>query len=672
MDVLFGRQQHGVAPACGEGPPGLGATSGTAAAAALGAALLLSACGGGGGSEPPTSFFDTASARTDRRILSVPQSAEGAAASAPALTVTELLDWAERQYPELFPGHQGDLQSPPYVYRYYAATGNYVGASGTDVYLLGPASGGVLLFVGTMADFAPLVYATRYAFTDAQAARFLAQATLAPTDADIARVRALGYEAWLDEEFAKPPSAGNWDWLVSKGIHLDPDAASVAIGVDSQVWQRLLTATDSLRQRVALALSEIFVVGFDGITGPYKQFKLAGFWDLLATNAFGSYRTLLEQVTLNPAMGNYLNTAGNQKEDAASGRQPDENYAREVMQLFTIGLYELDTDGSLRLGATGQPIETYTQDTVTNLARVFTGWKNDAARGGDTGPEFLRRPMVLNSRQHSTLAATFLGVTVPASTDGTAALATAMNTLANHANVGPFIGRQLIQRLVTSNPSAAYVGRVAAAFDNNGQGVRGDLKAVLRAVLLDTEARSDAKLADPAFGKLREPMLRFIQWARVFNATSVSDNWEAGNTSDPAKSLGQSPQRSASVFNYFRPGYVPPNTPIAGGGLVAPEFQITNESSVAGYLNSMQTLIESGHKDIRPNFSAELALAADAAALVDRLNRLLCAGQLSEATRSLITTTVAGMAGSSTSDKTKRVQAAVMLVMASPDYLVQR
>ena len=671
MDVLFGRQQHGVAPACGEGPPGLGGTSGTAAAAALGAALLLSACGGGG-SEPPASFFDTASARTDRRILSVPQAAEAAAASAPALTVTELLDWAERQYPELFPGHQGDLQSPPYVYRYYAATGNYVGASGTDVYLLGPASGGVLLFVGTLADFAPLVYATRYAFTDAQAARFLTQATLAPTDTEIARVRALGYEAWLDEEFAKPPSAGNWDWLVSKGIHLDPDAASIAIGVDSQVWQRLLTATDSLRQRVALALSEIFVVGFDGITGPYKQFKLAGFWDLLAANAFGSYRTLLEQVTLNPAMGNYLNTAGNQKEDAASGRQPDENYAREVMQLFTIGLYELNTDGSLRLGATGQPIETYTQDTVTNLARVFTGWKNDAARGGDTGPEFLRRPMVLNSRQHSTLAATFLGVTVPASTDGTAALATAMNTLANHANVGPFIGRQLIQRLVTSNPSAAYVGRVAAAFDNNGQGVRGDLKAVLRAVLLDTEARSDAKLTDPAFGKLREPMLRFIQWARVFNATSVSGNWEAGNTSDPAKSLGQSPQRSASVFNYFRPGYVPPNTPIAGGGLVAPEFQITNESSVAGYLNSMQTLIESGHKDIRPDFSAELALAADAAALVDRLNRLLCAGQLSEATRSLITTAVAGMAGSSSSDKTKRVQAAVMLVMASPDYLVQR
>jgi uncharacterized protein (DUF1800 family) len=685
MDVLD-RCQHGVAPPCAEGAephsaegagllrdertPGLPATSGTAAVA-LGGALLVSACGGGS-SEPPAGFFDTASARTDRSILAVAQAPETGQAAAPVPTVTELLDWAERQYPALFPGHQADLESPPYVYRYYAATGNYVGASGSDVYLLGPDSGDVLLFVGTLADFAPLVFATRYAYSDAQAARFLAQATLAPTDAEIARVRTLGYDAWLNEEFAKPPSSGNWDWLVSKGVHLDPDAASIAKGVDSQVWQRLLSASDSLRQRVALALSEIFVVGFDGISGPYKQFKLAGYWDLLAANAFGSYRTLLEQVTLNPAMGSYLNTAGNQKEDASTGRQPDENYAREVMQLFTIGLYELNADGTLRLGPNGQPIETYTQDTVTNLARVFTGWKNDAPRGSDTTPEFVRRPMVLNSKQHSTLAATFLGVTVPANTDGSAALTTAMNTLANHPNVGPFIGRQLIQRLVTSNPSAAYVGRVAAAFNNNGQGVRGDLKAVLRAVLLDDEARSDAKLADPSFGKLREPMLRFIQWARVFGATSLSTNWDVGNTGDPATRLGQSPQRSASVFNYFRPGYVPPNTPIAGGGLVAPEFQITNESSVAGYLNYMMTAIGSGHGDIRPNYAAELALAGDAAALVDRLNRLLCAGQLSEATRSLITTTIAGMPGSSTTDKTQRVQAAVMLVMASPDYLVQR
>jgi uncharacterized protein (DUF1800 family) len=669
MDVLD-RCQHSVAPPRVEHAAAQPAMTGTVVAA-LGSALLLSACGGGEGSEPPAGFFDSGSARTDRSILSAGQATE-AGQDAPVPTATEVFDWAEGQYPERFPGHQADVQAPPYVYRYYPETGNYIGANGSNVYLLGPASGDQLLFVGTLADFAPLVFATRYAYSDAQAARFLGQATLAPTDAEIARVRALGYEAWLSEEFAKPPSRSNWDWLVAKGVHLDSDSDRIAIAADSQVWQRLLTAPDSLRQRVALALSEIFVVSLDGITGPYKQFKMAGYWDLLAANAFGSYRTLLEQVTLNPAMGSYLNTAGNQKEDPETGRQPDENFAREVMQLFTIGLHELNTNGTLRLSPSDEPLETYTQDTVTNLARVFTGWKTDEARAGDTAPEFVRRPMVLNSKKHSTLAASFLGTTVPANTDGVTALAMALDTLANHRNVGPFIGRQLIQRLVTSNPSPDYVGRVAAAFNNNGQGVRGDLKAVLRAVLLDDEARGSADLRDPEFGKLREPMLRFIQWARAFGATSLSTNWEIGSTADAATRLGQSPLRSASVFNFFRPGYVPPNTAIANGGLVAPEFQITNESSVAGYLNFMQSVIGGDHKDIQPNYTAELAVAGDAAALVARLNRLLCAGQLSGTTRSLITTTIAGMAGSSDSDKTKRVQAAVMLVMASPDYLVQR
>ncbi|WP_395701622.1 DUF1800 family protein [Aquabacterium sp.] len=635
------------------------------------AALLLAACGGGAGEAPPEAFFATATARTDRSILQVSAAADSGGSSPPVPTVTELLDWAEAQYPDLFPGHQGDTTLPPYVYRYYPSTGNYVGVAGSDVYLLGPASGGVLLRVGSLADFAPLVLATRYAFSDAQAARFLLQATLAASDAEIANVRAIGYSAWLDQQFAKPLSAGNWDWLVAMGVDKNPDADNAAIGVDSQVWQRLLTAPDSFRQRVTLALSEIFVVGFDGINNPYKQFKLAGYWDLLAANAFGSYRSLLEKITLNPAMGNYLNTAGNQKEDASTGRQPDENYAREVMQLFSIGLYVLNPDGTPKLGAGGQPIETYTQDTVTQLAHVFTGWNYDRPPGDKT-PEYARRPLTLTASKHSMLAASFLGTTVPANTDGSTALKIALDTLAAHPNVGPFIGRQLIQRLVTSNPSAAYVGRVSAAFNDNGQGVRGDLKAVLRAVLLDEEARSDANLAAPGFGKLREPMLRFVQWARVFNATSVTAQWNVGNTSDPATRLGQSPQRSPSVFNYFRPGYVPPNSAIGNAALEAPEFQITNESSVAGYLNYMQTAIGNGHADIKPNYSAELALAGNPTALVDRLNRLLCAYQLGEATRSLIVGTLSGMAGNTDSDKANRVYAAVMLVMSCPDYLVQR
>ncbi len=644
------------------------------AALATSTALLLAACGGGAGEAPPEAFFATAAAKTDRTVLQVKAAAEtggGVADTPPVPMVTELLDWAEAHYPDLFPGHQTDTSLPPYIYRYYPSTGNYVGVAGSDVYLLGPASGDVLLRVGSLADFAPLVLVTRYAFSDAQAARFLLQATLAASDAEIANVRSIGYSAWLDQQFAKPLLSGNWDWLVAMGVDKNPDASNNAIGVDSQIWQRLLTAADSFRQRVTMALSEIFVVGFDGINNPYKQFKLAAYWDLLAANAFGSYRSLLEQITLNAAMGNYLNTAGNQKEDTSTGRQPDENYAREVMQLFSIGLYELNADGTPKTGAGGLPIETYSQDTVTQLARVFTGWNYDRPKGDNT-PEYARRPLTLSASKHSTLAASFLGTTVPANTEGTAALKMALDTLAAHANVGPFIGRQLIQRLVTSNPSAAYVGRVSAAFNNNGQGVRGDLKAVLRAVLLDEEARTDANLTVAGFGKLREPVLRFVQWARVFGATSVTAQWNVGNTSDPANRLGQSPQRSPSVFNYFRPGYVPPNSALGAAGLEAPEFQITNESSVAGYLNYMQTAIGNGHADIKPNYSAELALASNPAALVDRLNRLLCAYQLSEATRTLIVNTLTGMPGNSDSDKANRVYAAVMLVMSSPDYLVQR
>jgi uncharacterized protein (DUF1800 family) len=506
--------------------------------------------------------------------------------------------------------------------------------------------------------------------TQTEAARFLAQATLGATDADIAAVMSLGYDGWLTQEFAKPVSTSNWDWLVSKGVYADPNALQLAMYVDQQVWQRLITAPDNLRQRVTLALSEILVVGIDGISGGYKQFKMAAWWDLLCAGAFGSYRTLLEQVTLNPAMGTYLATHGNQKEDPATGRLPDENYAREVLQLFSIGLNDLNLDGSVKTNASGAPVESYTQDAITNLARVFTGWRINAQAG--TPEAHARNPMALNAANHSTLAANFLGVTVPANATGDVALTMAMDAIAAHANVGPFIGKQLIQRLVTSNPTPAYVGRVAAVFNNNGSGVRGDLKAVVRAVLLDDEARNAAGLAAPTFGKLREPLVRALAFARSFKATSLSGDWNLGNQSDAATRLGQSPLRSPSVFNYFRPGYVPPNSAIGNAALVAPEFQITHESSVAGYLNTMRNIISNTHNDMRLDYSAEVALAGDPVALLDRVELLLCARQLSAATRSTITTAVTAMASSSSSDKDNRVFATLLLVMASPEYLVQK
>ena len=643
----------------------------------LGAVALLSACGGGSEAEPPAALLNTAQAQDRRQILGGPITGEGgfsgggaaAASSPPTPTATQLMDWAERVYGGFFPPHQADLSWEGYTYRYYASTQNYLGVKGGRVYILGPVSGGALGDVGALSDFGARVFASSAPYSDFDAARFLTQATLGYTEADIATLRATGYAGWLTTEMAKVPSASNWSWLIGKGY--DQGDRNLATGVDSQIWQRLMTAPDGLRQRMALALSEILVVGFDGVTGPWKQFQLAAWWDLLATNAFGNFRTLLEGVTLNAAMGRYLNTAGNQKENAATGRLPDENYAREVLQLFSIGLYELNLDGTPKLNAQGQPIETYTQDMVTQLARVFTGWNLDLPRG-DTTPEFARRPMVLTESLHSTLPASFLGATVPAGTPGRTALTQALDVIAAHPNVGPFLAKQLIQRFVTSNPSPAYVARVATVFNNNGSGVRGDLGATLRAVLLDDEARDPAKLSDPGWGKQREPMLRAIQWARSFKASSTSTNWDLGNTSDPSRSLGQSPLRSPSVFNYFRPGYVPAGTAVATAGLVAPEFQLTNETSVAGYLNALQTFVGNGHRDVKPNYVSELALASDANALLDRLNLLLCAGQLTSGTRSTILNAVNSIAASTDTGKANRVYTAVMLTMASLDYLIQK
>ena len=463
-----------------------------------------------------------------------------------------------------------------------------------------------------------------------------------------------------------------------------------------------MTSTDPLRKRVALALSEIFVVSLSGLDFSWRSHAIAAWWDMLSAQAFGNFRNLLQEVTLNPAMGYYLNTKGNLKENVAIGRAPDENYGREVMQLFTLGLYQLNLDGTVKLDASGNKLESYTQSDITNIARVFTGWDFDQTQNVNTlepvnnrnvpNTVFTRLPMRLNAANHSTLASTFLGATVPAGTDGVAALKIALDTLYNHPNVGPFFGKQLIQKLVTSNPSPAYVGRVASAFNNNGAGVRGDLKAVIAAVLLDDEARGPAGLSQAGFGKLREPMVRMVQWGRAFGINSARGSWKMGDFSNPATQLGQSPLRSPSVFNFFRPGYVPPSTALSASQTPAPEFQLVNESSVGGYLNFMQGVIRNGlyvngpdvpqnasnasnGYDITAAYTNELAIVLDAAGLVKRLSLLLCAGQLSAVTQTLIVTALNATpltATSTDSAKRDRVAAAVLLVMASSEYLIQK
>jgi uncharacterized protein (DUF1800 family) len=501
--------------------------------------------------------------------------------------------------------------------------------------------------------------------TDAEASRFLGQASFAASDSAITRVKALGYSGWLDEQLAAPRTQSHYDWLLAKGYAADTNINGAA-GFDNTLWRKFISSPDGFRQRIVLALSEIFVVSMTGLPVSWRAFVGASYADVLEANAFGTYRALLEAVTLSPAMGLYLNMRGNQKEDTTIGRVPDENYAREVLQLFSLGLIELAADGTPRNGVA---TETYGQDTITGLARALTGWDYDGFSRTDTA--WAQRPMTPIASRHSMAEKRFLGVTIPANTDARASLTIALDTIANHPNVGPFIGRQLIQRLVTSNPSAAYVGRVAAVFNNNGVGVRGDMKAVIKAVLLDTDARRAPAASDTTRGKLREPLQRFMQWARTFGVSSPTELWNVGDQSNPATRLGQSPLRSPSVFNFFRPGYVPPNSALGTQGLTAPEFQITNESSVVGWANGAQTFVASGVGELRPDYTAELALADDAPALVRRVNLLLAANALSTENATLITNAVASISASTDTGKRNRVYAAIHLVLCAPEYLVQ-
>ena len=505
------------------------------------------------------------------------------------------------------------------------------------------------------------------AIGDADASRFLAQAGFSASSADIATVKANGYSAWLDAQFALPVANGHFDWMVANGYAVDTHRNDFG-GADNTLWRKLMSSPDPLRQRVVLALSEIFVISMAGLPVSWRGFAVAAYVDMLEQRAFGNYRDLLEAVSLSCGMGVYLSMRGNQKGDPKTGRQPDENYAREVMQLLSIGLYQLNADGSPKLDANGKPQETYGQTDITNLAQILTGWDFDGA--STTDPSFMKKPMVNNAARFTPGPKKVLNVDVPASADGPGALKIVLDTLAGHPNVGPFLSRQLIQRLVASNPSPAYVARVAAVWADNGAGVRGDLKAVIRAILLDAEARSAS--GAPGAGKLREPLQRFIQWGRTFGVASPSGQWAIGDTTNPATRLGQSPLRSPSVFNFFRPGYVPPNSVLGTNSVTAPEFQLCNESTVAGYLNFLQTAIAGGIGDLKAAYTAELALSSDAVALVADLALRLGGGGISAATQATISTAVATISASTDAGKLNRVQAAILMLMACPEYQVQK
>jgi uncharacterized protein (DUF1800 family) len=540
--------------------------------------------------------------------------------------------------------------------------------------------------------------------TRAEAARFLTQATFGPTDAAVDHVMSVGYSAWIDEQFATPAASHLAAWDAANAAAKAADPVNGGAGQDAVLnsfWKQAVAGDDQLRQRVAYSLSQIFVVSMqDGSVGDAVNTRgVAAYFDMLGDKGLGNYRDLLEAVSLHPIMGMYLTSMRNQKADPRTGRVPDENYAREVMQLFSIGLLQLNSDGSEKLSA-GLPVETYTAADVAGIAKVFTGWswacgKTDSgcfasgASGGVSDPDRIVKAMQGYAQYHSTEEKKFLGVTVPAqgSANPAASLKAGVDAMYNHPNVGPFIGRQLIQRLVTSNPSPSYVAAVAAAFDNNGAGVRGDMKAVIRAVLRNPEARSTSD----RFGKLREPVLRLSAFLRAFRFTSDSGGYRVGNTDNPGTQLGQSPLRAPTVFNFYRPGYVPPGTQAASARLVVPEMQITHETSASGYVNYMRDNVAQGvgqfnggslnRRDLQPDFGAELALADKPAELVDRLNAKLTYGTMPAELKAEIQGAVEKMlipALTPTNQKQvddakrARVNAAIFLTLVSPEFQIQK
>jgi uncharacterized protein (DUF1800 family) len=536
-----------------------------------------------------------------------------------------------------------------------------------------------------------------------EASRFLMQASFGASDAEIDRVVAIGYPAWIEDQFSLGTRVHR-TYLDGRSAALAPQGFRISQDdfIES-FWNSAVSGPDQLRQRMTFALSQIFVISLLD-SGVSEQVRGVGaYYDMLGANAFGNFRTLLRDVALHPMMGLYLSHLRNQKE--SPGRVPDENFAREVMQLFSIGLYELNVDGSVKHDSAGKPIETYGPSDVGGMARVFTGWSWHAGSGASarTAEHFFGtvahpdrdwQPMQAYTQAgadfHSVGEKRFLGQVIAASgsPDPEGDLSVALDALFNHPNVGPFIGRLLIQRLVTSNPSNAYIARVAAAFNDNGQGMRGDLKAVVRAILLDSEARQ-MTATDIRSGKLREPILRFAHFLRAFRSTSGSGRWVGiDRTDDPSTSLGQTAMRSPSVFNFFRPDYAPNRSELAAASVVAPEFQIVNEVSVAGFLNYLQSwLARRMQGDVRQDYTPETVLAREPERLVAHLDTLLTGGRMSATLRQRLVAAIRGrdvpaalpdsqgaVLNASAIDMAlrDRVCIAILLTMASPDYLVQR
>ena len=523
------------------------------------------------------------------------------------------------------------------------------------------------------------------------AVRFLNQAAFGP-DGDfknVSEVSDLGFQGWIEKQFNQPVGLLQ-PYLLSQGTAVT--SAMKATAWWNQVMNRSGTA-DPLRQRVGFALSEIFVISDQAATLGNRPVAMAGFYDMLLKGTFGNFRDVLYAVGMHPCMGTYLSHLQNAKGNAAAGTFADENFAREIMQLFSIGLWQLNQDGTKVLDAGGQPIPTYDNKTVANMARVMTGFSFSGPKAVSfyNAPENYLDPMRMWDAYHDLAAKTIiagpgsLGTQLPARTaskpdtgaSGTADYKAAIDALFQHPNTPPFFSKQLIQKLVTSNPSPQYIKRVADKFADNGSRARGDLKAVIKAVLLDPEARDVKLTASPSFGRIKEPYLRSVNLAHALNATSGDQNYALGNLS---QIHFQQPMSAPSVFNFFKPDYSPAGA-LFDAGLAAPEAQILNAVTALSipnyYLNTLQngfnrSISKDPDEMVLPHLDAELALAGDVPALMQRLDLLLMGGSLPLIQHQLIREAVEGISTTVAQWQSERVRMAIYLIASSPDFAVLR
>jgi uncharacterized protein (DUF1800 family) len=515
------------------------------------------------------------------------------------------------------------------------------------------------------------------------AARFLTQASFgAVSIEEIEALRAEGFEHWLWAQNGAPTLL-HTGYLDSQKNRETDNKATDEMSYEA-IWQQWLQGADQLRGRVSFALGQIVVIS--NIAPDIRPYAMSSYMDLLNRNALGNYRTLLKEVTLHPAMGYFLNMIESEKDDAARGIHPNENYAREVLQLFSIGLVQLNLDGTAKVGSDGKPIATFGETEVQGFAKAFSGWtfaSQNPSRPDDfhNADENLDAnwvtPMKAFASMHSPEPKKLLnGVTLAGGRSPEKDLDDALDNIFNHPNVGPFIGRQLIQHLVTSNPSGAYIQRVASVFNNNGAGVRGDLKAVVTAVLLDAEARSGAPGQSANYGKQREPVIRFATFLRALGAASQNGVNSIHYLDGSDNSLGQSPLLAPSVFNFFSPNFRQPGA-VARAGLYSPEFQITTETSVVGSLNFFADVFNNegygdGASRLKIDLTALQTLAATPSALVDRLDALLFAYQMNASTRQRLLQMLGALPGTSAPQRKDRVKAALIVTAMSPDFVIQK